>query len=126
MVASEINELIAESGCDTEEISDGYHTFGELYAHRAELFIALCRRITDCEEPAASDLSSVWRSLRHSDGARSDGWFVMGIGYREGEQITYHLRIEKWDDASFAATLDLAPDFDGHSSDDVLWRLRDL
>ncbi|MBX3291559.1 MAG: hypothetical protein KF881_01565 [Acidobacteria bacterium] len=109
MVASEINELIAESGCDTEEISDGYHTFGELYAHRAELFIALCRRITDCEEPAASDLSSVWRTLRHSDGSQLEGWFVTGIGYREGEQITYHLPVEKWADTHFAHTLDTAP-----------------
>jgi hypothetical protein len=25
--------------------SDGYHTFEELYEHRAELYIVLCRRL---------------------------------------------------------------------------------
>lgn len=27
---------------DTNQISDGYHTFGELYEHRIALFRALC------------------------------------------------------------------------------------
>lgn len=111
------------TGCDIGAISDGYLTFGELYAHRVELFIALSRKITDFEELNGSIESSVWRSLRHSDGSQLEGWFVLGIGYREEEQITYHLPIKKWDDTSFATTLDLAPDFDGHSSDDVLERL---
>src|SRR4051812_9247234 len=66
---------------DTNLISDGYHTFGELYEHRIELFIALCRRNQDI----------AWKSLTHSDGSSIEGWFLMGLYETKGEQITYHL-----------------------------------
>jgi hypothetical protein len=36
-----INTLIAGPLINTNQISDGYHTFGELYDHRISLFIAL-------------------------------------------------------------------------------------
>ena len=88
----EINQLIAAGDCDTNLISDGYHTFGELYEHRVGLFIALCRKIVYIEkEVEGKQVSSVWRSRRHADGESQDGWFVLGIGYKPGEQISYHL-----------------------------------
>jgi hypothetical protein len=31
---------------DRNDISDGYHTFKELYDHRVKLFVALCNAIT--------------------------------------------------------------------------------
>ena len=107
-----INALIAE-GCDTNQISDGFHTFGELYEHRIALFITLCRKIK----------KDVWRSRTHSDGNILEGWFLLGIGYAAGEQITYHLPLAKWQETDFAETLDKAPDYDGHKSADVLKRL---
>ena len=107
-----INALIAE-GCDTNLISDGFHTFGELYEHRIVLFIALCCMVK----------KNVWRSRAHSDGSVLDGWFILGIGYAAGEQITYHLPMSKWAETDFAETLDKAPEYDGHTSDDVLRRL---
>ena len=103
---------------DTNEISDGYHTFGELYEHRITLFIALCKRYE-------RDIS-VWRSKLHSDGTSFDGWFVLGIDKREGRQITYHLPIEKWEETNFAEDLNKAPEFDGHKAQDVLNRLANL
>lgn len=95
------------------EMSDGYHTFNELYDHRIALFIALCRQLGD----------EVWRSRLHSDGTGFEGWFVLGINSDPGSQITYHLPDNKWDECKFAATLDRAPQFDGHTSADVVSRL---
>jgi hypothetical protein len=111
-----INQQIAE-GCDTNQISDGYHTFGELYEHRITLFIALCRRL---------EKGRVWRSQAHSDGSVWEGWFVLGIDYEQGKQITYHLPMSKWEETDFADTLDKAPEYDGHTSEDVLQRIKRL
>lgn len=100
------------------EISDGYHTFNELYQHRILIYMALCKNVV-ADHP-------VWRSKVHSDDSVWDGWFILGINKAHDEQITYHLPIALWDDCFFAETLDKAPTFDGHSSDDVLERLKTL
>ena len=98
--------------------SDGYHTFDELYEHRHALFIALCFYMPP---------GSCWRSRQHSDGSSYDGWFVLGIHKGKGFQISYHLPIALWDQCDpFTETLDRAPAFDGHTSSDVLTRLREL
>lgn len=111
---------LAQLGGDTNHVSDGYHTFGELYDHRIALFIALCRaRVT-------ADNDVVWRSKLHSDGTSIEGWFIMGIGIVRGEQITYHLPLDRWDETEFAETWGQAPEFDGHTSADVLDRLKKL
>jgi len=102
-----------------EDFSDGYHTFSELYNHRITLFIALCRILRH-------DIS-VWRSKYHSDGELCFGTgtqYVLGIDKRNGRQITYHIPIERWDETNFAETLDKAPEWDGHTSEDVLERLK--
>ena len=104
---------------DTNAVSDGYHTFGELYEHRIALYMALAKQLSGC----AGD---VWKSEFHSDGSHIDGWFVMGIGRDPGDQITYHLPESKWDECAFAKTLTGAPEFDGHTAADVLERLKAL
>ncbi len=121
-----INALIAE-GCDTNQISDGYHTFGELYEHRIILFIALCKRLNSLPGDYMSPLhSEIWKSKKHSDGSEWDGWFIMGIGLEKNHQITYHLPSSKWNDCVFAKELPNAPIFDGHTSVDVLARIAKL
>lgn len=102
---------------DMGEVSDGYHTFSELYAHRIALFIALCGMIDDGH-------GNVWRSKAHSDGSIWLGWFILGINTKMGEQITYHLPISDWERTDFARTVDKAPEYDGHTSADVLSRLK--
>jgi hypothetical protein len=101
-------------------ISDGYHTFDELYSHRIALYIALCRQLN------FNSGHTVWRSEKHSDGSKFEGWFVLGIGENRGEQITYHLPLSRWDECDFAHTLEYAYTFDGHTSADVLERLKYL
>lgn len=88
------------------DISDGYHTFAELYDHRCLLYLNWC-----LETPNACS----WRP-------DFEGWFLL---YRETSagQISYHLpntllpliegKIEHDDDAKW----------DGHSSQDVANRL---
>lgn len=100
-------------------VSDGYHTFDELYEHREELFIALCRLAKEANH-------RVWRSKLHSDGSMYDDMFILGIGNEPGKQITYHYPIAKWERTEFAETLDHAPEFDGHTPGAVLERLKDL
>ena len=107
---------------DKVSISDGYHTFDELYDHRITLYIALCRNLKD----DLGDWRYVWRSQKHSDETNYDGWFLLGIGTEKGHQITYHIPNEQWEETNFATTLIKAPDFDGHTSADVLERIKKL
>ena len=99
---------------------DGYHTFDELYEHRIVLFIQLCRKI------AWKGEIPIWRSKLHSDGMSYDGWFILGIHKEKGGQITYHLPLEKWEETNYAETLEKAPEWDGHTSKDILERLKSI
>ena len=127
MTVEQINEEIKQ--VDTNLISDGYHTFGELYEHRIALWIALCQQVSFTNKiPPYPDFPPVWRSERHSDGelAYGGGWFVLGIHKWEGHQMTYHLPMKYWDQCAFAETLEKAPEWDGHTSADVLNRINGL
>lgn len=114
-----VNRIIGV--CDKKKISDGYHTFGELYDHRNMLFIALCKALAFGES-----LLPIWRAKKHSDGSSYDGLFVLGIGEKPGQQITYHVSTKYWEVCDFAYTPDRAPEYDGHTSEDVLVRLLTL
>ena len=124
MNVQEINAAI--KNVDSNEVSDGYHTFGELYDHRISLFILVCVAMDAGRKDAGNERGAIWRSKKHSDGSEWEGWFIMGIGLIPGRQITYHLPISKWEQTEFAFTRDMAPEWDGHTSADVLQRLGDL
>lgn len=98
---------------------DGYHTFEELYDHRIALFAALSNFMLHNPE---SEMS-LWKSKLHSDGTMFDGWFVAGIGVFKGEQITYHIPLKDWD-LFKCDELGHAPEWDGHSPDEALRRLK--
>lgn len=98
---------------EVENISDGYHTFKELYDHRITLFIALCNTNKELY---------CWKSHFHSDGGFIEGWFIAGINIESGKQITYHLPLSYWDKLD-AFILEKAPQWDGHTPDDVAKRL---
>jgi hypothetical protein len=108
---------------NTNLISDGYHTFGELYEHRIRLFIALCKMAADWSMELARDRPKVWAFVENE----SEEWFLMGIGKDKGAQITYHLPARFWSEVcKFAEILKEKPEFDGHTSADVLQRLKQL
>ena len=100
--------------CSTSEVSDGYHTFGELYEHRCLLFLALQRAYPD----------RAWCSRLHEDGSMDEGWFVAGLDLPTG-LITYHLPLRLWP-LAVAGTRELprAPKWDGHTPAQALDRLR--
>lgn len=122
IIAETINLLIKQRCEDTNNISDGYHTFGELYEHRIELFITLCEFVD------GTTRKPVWMSKKHSDGTEWDGWFILGIGEKIGQQITYHLPVSYWDRLVKYGfeVLPQAVNYDGHTSADVLKRLTEI
>jgi hypothetical protein len=100
--------------CETGAVSDGYHTFDELYAHRCALFVALMA--------ASPDIA--WASPLHSDGTGIRGWIIAGMDLPTG-MITYHLPTS-FDTLLLDAgvrILERAPAWDGHTSADVVERL---
>lgn len=97
---------------DTGKISDGYHTFDELYEHRVTLFACLANR----------NKKNAWKSYFHSDGTSYEGWFIAGMTLPTG-QITYHIPLRDWDRFQ-VKEFDRALAWDGHTPNDVLERLR--
>jgi hypothetical protein len=102
--------------CDSNKVSDGYHTFEELYEHRVVLAIALFSKFPEYS----------WVADKHSDGSRYDAWLLLGMTLPKVGQITYHIP-EKYREFCREVgipSLDLAPTYDGHSAKDVLTRLK--
>lgn len=116
----EINKKIKEyenaNALDTNKISDGSHTFGELYDHRAKLFSIICNQNFIWE--------NAWKSRLHDDGTMFDGYFIVGIETPKG-QATYHYEMKYWD-LFHIKELDNAPIWDGHTPDMAIARLLSL
>ncbi len=126
---AKVNQKVLD--IETGKISDGYHTFDELYEHRITLFIALCRTqhkiINQLVENGLEIPFKIWCSKLHAVGTMFDGWFILGIKEKQGEQITYHLPDKYWNEVrQFAESLNKAPKFDGHTPENVLERLKKL
>lgn len=118
------NTILIAEGLDEMQVSDGYHTMDELYDHRHLLYIALCKVGADASKAwEGIDFPVVWRSKQHKDGTMFEGMFILGIGEEPGKQITYHLPLSLWDQTSFAKNFETAPEWDGHTPEDVLNRL---
>lgn len=99
----------------TGDTSDGYHTFNELYHHRAILFSVICN-----ERPEVA-----WKSKRHHDGTMYDGMFIVGIDTPEG-QATYHYDIDPYWNLFRVKELELAPEWDGHTPGEAIRRIGTL
>ena len=106
--------------CDTDKVSDGYHTFGELYEHRHALFLALMR--------VAGPLSA-WYAMKHSDGNPTyPGWILCGVDLPEAGMVSYHLpeRLRPEIVATGAEELKGNGKWDGHTAADVVDRLKNF
>lgn len=97
------------------DLSDGYHTFNELYHHRAILFMVVCK----CFKQLA------WKSKLHSDGTMFENMFIVGINTPDG-QATYHYDIDPYWGLFDVKELDIAPEFDGHTPNDAINRISKL
>lgn len=111
MFLKEINHNIIVSkekfGLDIGEISDGYHTFNELYFHRMLLFSIICNTYKDF----------AWKSWKHHDDSMYKDYFIVGISTLEGD-YTYHYHKDFWGYFK-VKELDTAPVWDGHKPEDV-------
>lgn len=91
------------------DISDGYHTFEELYDHRCLLFLNLCLK----------DLGNCfWKP-------DFEGWFCLYWESPQG-QISYHLPNKLLPLVEKDIRRDDNHQWDGHKGCDVLSRLRSL
>lgn len=91
-------------------LSDGYHTYNDLYYQRCILFATICN----------SNKNISWKSKRHNDGKKcfdSDNWFIVGIDTPNGS-YTYHYEIKYWD-LFEVQELKKGKEWDGHTEKDV-------
>lgn len=102
-----INEKTGEVVSDLGEMSDGYHTFNELYYHRMILFATICNQNYDI----------AWKSWKHHDGTMYDDYFIVGIETSKG-QYSYHYHKDYWDIFKCCEHI-TAPEWDGHQPSDI-------
>lgn len=110
-----ILDRIAKSEIINGNTSDGYHTFNELYHHRAVLFSVVCARFPRL----------AWKSKRHFDGDMYEGMFIVGINTPAGP-ATYHYDIDPYWDLFQVKELENAPRWDGHTPADAIKRIASL
>jgi len=135
-----INEKIKQPGINTNLISDGFHTFGELYEARKVLNAALFNEWGRGYMNNQQDLKNGWdvhqvqapkhdvhKSWKHHDGELcfGGGWFIV-VAILPAGQISYHYEAKDWDLFRIPATEKTKYEFDGHTSADVLERLKNL
>lgn len=115
----EINEAIKKLS-DTNDISDGYHTFNELYEFRKVYNAVLFNQW------AKQGIFNVHKSKKHHDGELcfGGGWFIVSASLPAG-QISNHYELKNWDlfKCEERETADI---WDGHTAQDVIKRLKAL
>ena len=115
-IASERN---AEETKITENTSDGYHTFKELYEFRKAYNAALFN------EWAAQGKYDVHKSRKHYDGNAPFGkesWFIVAAMLPTG-LITNHYRSTEWSSFKVPKVEKAKYPYDGHTAKDCIDRL---
>ena len=100
-------------------ISDGYHSFDELYYQRMMLTKTVALAAIN-----KFDKDTVYRSKLHSDGTMYKDYFIVVFNTPEGN-FSYHYHILHWGVFDFLKELPNAEEFDGHTWKDVT-RLQSL
>lgn len=144
-----INEIIQIDGVNANLISDGYHTFGELYEfckmYNAALFNEWAKDYNGRLEPYKdADITKlhpeiqvllknskpkydVHKSWEHHDGELcfGGGWFIVVAMLPTG-QISNHYKSQDWDLFKIPEVEKAKYPFDGHTPLDVLGRLNNF
>lgn len=106
-IITKINQEI-EKLKDKSLISDGSHTFGELYYHRMILFAVICN----------NNKELAWKSWKHEDGTMYEDYFIVGITTPLGD-YSYHYHKDYWEFFN-VKELEFAPKWDGHKPKDII------
>ena len=114
IIATEINE-------NKSLISDGYHTFSELYQYRMLYNVALFN------EWYKNNLYDCHKSYKHDDGELcfGGGYFIVCANLPTG-QISNHYKNDYFDLFKIIETEKAKYEYDGHSPNDCLIRLKQL
>jgi hypothetical protein len=139
-----VQELVNGLKEDRGSVSDGYHTFDELYQFRkiynALLFNEWAKQITEIKEWATNEKGSLYakvvsrtykydihKSIRHNNGELcfDGGWFVV-VAMLPNGQITNHYPISDWDLFKIPEVEKAKYEFDGHTSKNVLDRMLNI
>lgn len=120
---------------ERELISDGFHTFKELYETR----LALTALLFNLKEEYLQnkygmgiisredyDKFKPYKSKKHSDGELcfGGGWFITGFLTELG-QVSFHYEMKDWDLFNIKE-VEQAPEWDGHTTQDVINRLKQI
>lgn len=121
-----ILNVAKEIELDPEDISDGYHTFYELYEFRKFYNAALFNEWAKHESwgGRVTPKYKVHKSKRHNDGELcfGGGWFVVVAELPTG-QITNHYKEEDWHLFQIPEYDKAYLEYDGHSAADARNRL---
>ena len=108
---------LKQFGEKVKNISDGNHTFADLYLQRMYLFSVVCS--------CYPELS--WKTRKHFDEENDpmfNGCFIVGINTPDGI-ATYHFKLEYWNEFPIKE-IDHAPQYDGYSPEVTLSRIKSL
>ena len=116
----EQEEAVAEAVEVTENTSDGYHTFKELYEFR-KIYNAVL-----FNEWAKQGKYNVHKSMKHSDGELcfGGGWFIVVATLPTGD-ISNHYEMKDWG-LFQCEEREIAKEWDGHTAKNVVERLQAL
>ena len=109
---------------NTKHVSDGHHTFGELYHYRMLYNAAFFNLLAEVYPEGIDGTFKVMKSRKHHNGHYpfdSSDWFIVVWDSPYG-QISNHYKMEYWNIFSIPE-VDLPPIYDGHNSVDASDRL---
>lgn len=98
----------------TNFISDGAHTFGDLYYQRMVLTSVIAKTLVTIDKPSGK----VFRSKLHADGTMFKDYFIVVFQTVDG-YFSYHYHMDNWDNFYFVKEIPKAPEYDGHTDVDV-------
>ncbi len=112
-------DIALPNGIKTGDVSDGYHTFDELYKFRKVYNAVLFNGW------AKQGKYDVHKSTKHFEGDEcfGGGWFIV-VAVLPSGQISNHYEMDDWDLFKIPEHDKALFEFDGHTGSDVLERLK--
>lgn len=122
-INDELQSYAKEDLIELSKISDGYHTFEELYEFRKIYNAALFNEWASFDIPKYD----VHKSKKHNDGKECFGgeWFIVVAMLPDG-QISNHYHLDDWDLFDIPEVERAKYEFDGHTGHDVIKRLKNI
>ena len=121
IILKQDKDFVLPKGASMEDVSDGYHTFKELYEFRKVYNAVLFNNW------AKGAKYNVHKSIKHHEGdlCFGGGWFIV-VALLPGGQISNHYEMKDWDLFQIPTYDKALFPFDGHTSKDVLSRLKEV